>query len=26
VPKQVIVTCERDLVLIGDWKCVSKTR
>jgi hypothetical protein len=26
VPKQVIVTCERDMILIGDWHCASKTR
>jgi hypothetical protein len=23
---QVIVSCEREMVLIGDWKCVNKTR
>ena len=23
---QVIVSCERDMVLIGDWKCVNKSR
>jgi hypothetical protein len=26
VSKQVIVTCERELVLIGDWRCASKAR
>jgi len=26
VPKQVIVTCDREMILIGDWKCASKTR
>ena len=23
---QVIVSCERDMVLVGDWKCVNKSR
>jgi hypothetical protein len=23
---QVIVSCEREMVLLGDWKCVNKTR
>lgn len=23
---QVIVSCEREMVLIGDWHCASKTR
>ena len=23
---QVIVSCERGMVLIGDWKCVNKSR
>ena len=23
---QVIVSCERDMVLIGDWKCENKSR
>lgn len=26
VQKQVIVSCERELVLIGDWRCASKSR
>lgn len=26
VQKQVIVSCERELVLIGDWHCASKSR
>jgi len=25
VPKQVIVSCERELVLIGDWHCAAKS-
>lgn len=24
--RQVIVACERELVLLGDWRCASKTR
>jgi hypothetical protein len=26
VPQQVIVTCEREMILVGDWRCASKTR
>lgn len=26
VQKQVIVSCERELVLLGDWRCSTKTR
>ena len=26
VPKQVIVSCERELVLLGEWRCASKGR
>jgi hypothetical protein len=25
VQKQVIVSCERELVFVGDWHCASKT-
>ena len=25
VPQQVIVSCERELVFVGDWHCASKT-
>jgi hypothetical protein len=26
VQKQVIVSCERELVMIGDWRCLPKSR
>ena len=24
VPRQVIVSCEREMVLVGDWRCQTK--
>jgi len=26
VQQQAIVSCEREMVLIGDWRCVTKSR